>query len=84
MNLLRPEHAPGRDLATVAQRELNQSHAMDFRTSLIPIFASRLKTLRAIAPGLGDLPAPAFDELQSLLERAEAVIREPVGPVLAE
>ena len=81
MNLLRPEDGPGRDLAAVARRELNHSHAMDFRTSLIPIFASRSETLRAIAPGLRDLPAPAFDELQSLLERAEAVIRESVGPV---
>ena len=60
------------------------SPAMDFRTSLIPIFMRRLKTLRAIAPGLRDLPAPAFDELQSLLERAEAVIWESVGPVPAE
>jgi hypothetical protein len=84
MNLLRPEHAPGRGLATVARRELNQSHAMDFRTSLIPIFASRLKTLRAIAPGLRDLPAPAFDELQSLLQRAEALIGEYAGQVPTE
>ena len=76
MNLLRPEHAPDRDPATVARREPNQSHSMDFRTSLIPIFASRLKTLRAIAPGLRDLPAPAFNELQSLLEKAEALIGE--------
>jgi len=52
------------------------SPGMDFRNSLIPIFVSRLKTLRAMAPGLRDLPAPAFNELQSLLERAEAVIRE--------
>ena len=76
MNLLRPEHAQDRDPATAARREVNQSHSMDFRTSLIPIFASRLKTLRAIAPGLRDLPAPAFDELQSLLEKAEALIGE--------
>jgi hypothetical protein len=76
MNLLRPEHAQDRDPATVARRELTQSRSMDFRTSLIPIFASRLKTLRAIAPGLRDLPAPAFDELQSLLEKAEALIGE--------
>jgi len=60
------------------------SPAMDFRTSLIPIFTARLKTLRAMAPGLRDLPRPAFDELQSLLERVEAVIRESVGPVPSE
>jgi hypothetical protein len=60
------------------------SRAMDFRTSLIPIFTARLKTLRALAPGLCDLPAPAFDELQSLLERAEALIGEYAGPVPAE
>jgi hypothetical protein len=60
------------------------SPAMDFRTSLIPIFTARLKTLRAMARGLRDLPGPAFDELQSLLERADAVIRESVGPVPAE
>jgi len=84
MNLLRPEHALGRDLATVARSELNQNHAMDFRTSLIPIFTSRLKTLSAIALGLRDLPAPAFDELQSLLKRAEALVWEYMGPVPAE
>ena len=60
------------------------SPAMDFRTSLIPIFTARLKTLRAIAPDLRDLPAPAFDELQSLLERAEALIGEYAGSVPAE
>ena len=60
------------------------SPAMDFRTSLIPIFMTRLKILRAMAPGLRDLPAPTFDELQSLLERVETIIRESVGPVPAE
>jgi hypothetical protein len=60
------------------------SPATDFRTSLILIFMTRLKILRAMAPGLRDLPAPPFNELQSLLERAEAVIRESVGPVPAE
>jgi hypothetical protein len=55
--------------------------AMDFRTSLIPIFTARLKTLRAMAPELRDLPGPAFDEVQSLLERVEALIRESVGRV---
>jgi DNA-binding NarL/FixJ family response regulator len=60
------------------------SPAIDFRTSLIPIFAARLKTLRAIALGLRDLPRPAFDEIQSILARAEVLIRESVGPVPAE
>jgi len=60
------------------------SPAMDFSTSLLPIFMTRLKILRAIAPGLRDLPSPTFNELQSLLERAEAVIQESVGPVRAE
>jgi hypothetical protein len=54
---------------------------MDFRTSLLPIFMTRLKILRAIAPGLRDLPSQTFNELQSLLERAEAVVRESVGRV---
>jgi len=57
------------------------SPAMDFRNSLLPIFMSRLKILRAIAPGLRDLPSQTFNELQSLLERAEAVIQESVGHV---
>ena len=57
------------------------SPAMDFRTSLLPIFMTRLKILRAIAPGLRDLPSQTFEEIQSLLERAEAVIRESVGHV---
>lgn len=57
------------------------SPAMDFRTSLLPIFMTRLKILRAIAPGLRDLPSQTFNELQSLLERAESVIRESVGHV---
>ena len=55
------------------------SPAMDFRTSLLPIFMTRLKILRAI--GLRDLPSQTFNELQSLLERAEAVVRESVGQV---
>ena len=60
------------------------SPAMDFRTSLLPIFITRLKILRAIAPGLHDLPPRAVDELQSLLERAEKVIRESVELVPSE
>jgi len=57
------------------------SPALDFRTSLLPIFMTRLKILRAIAPGLRDLPSQTFNELQSLLERTEAVIRASVGQV---
>jgi hypothetical protein len=34
-----------------------------------------------MAPGLRDLPRPAFDEIQALLERVEAIIRESVGQV---
>ena len=60
------------------------SAATDFRTSLIPIFSARLQTLRAIVPGLRDLTAPAREELESLLQRAEAVIRESVDPVPAQ
>jgi len=60
------------------------SPALDFRTSLIPIFMTRLKTLKAIASGLRDLPAPTLREVQSLLEQAEAVVRKSVGPVPAE
>lgn len=60
------------------------SPGKDFKTSLIPIFMTRLKILRAMAPGLRDLPPPTFDELQSLLEKAEALIRESVGPIPSE
>jgi hypothetical protein len=48
-------------------------------TSLIPVFLARLKALRAIASGLRELPTPMLDELQSLLERVEALIEESVG-----
>jgi hypothetical protein len=47
-------------------------------TSLIPVFLARLKVPRAIASGLCELPTPMLDEVQSLLERAEAVIQESV------
>jgi hypothetical protein len=55
-------------------------------TSLIPIFLARLKVLHAIASGLRELPTPMLNELQSLLERAEAVIQEsevtaPIDPI---
>jgi hypothetical protein len=60
------------------------SPVLDFRTSLIPIFMTRLKTLQAIASGLKDLPAPSLHELQSLLEQAEALVQHTVGPVPAD
>jgi len=50
-----------------------------FRTSLLPIFVARLQTLRAIVPGLRDLPKPDLNELQSLLERAEKLVTESMG-----
>jgi hypothetical protein len=55
-----------------------------FRTSLLPIFVARLQTLRAIAPGLSDLPQPDLNELQSLLERAEKLVMESMGRISSE
>lgn len=56
-----------------------------FRTSLIPIFVARLDLLRALVPGLRELPQPCLDELQSLLERAEKLIEESTGlPISSE
>ena len=55
--------------------------SLQFQTSLLPIFMTRLKTLRAIASGLLDLPESTFKEVQSLLEKTEAVVEESVGPV---
>jgi len=60
------------------------SPALDFRTSLIPIFMTRLITLRAIASGLRDLPGPALDEVKSLLEQAETAVEKSVGKVPSE
>jgi hypothetical protein len=45
---------------------------------------TRLKTLRAIASGLIDLPEPTFKQVQALLEQAETAVEESVGPVPAE
>jgi len=55
-------------------------------TSLTPVFLARLKVLRAIASGLCELPPPMLDELQALLERAEAIVQEsvviaPIDPI---
>jgi hypothetical protein len=56
-----------------------------FRTSLLPIFLARLQTLRAIAPGLSDLPKPVLNEVESLLERAEKLVVESMGrPISSE
>jgi len=69
-------NSPGGPLATPAP---------DLRLSLIPIFVSRLHLLKAIVPGLRELPRPYLDELQSLLERAEKLIVESAGrPVSSE
>jgi hypothetical protein len=53
-----------------------------FRTSLLPIFITRLRTLAAIAPALRELPQPCLNELQSLLARTEKLIEESAGPIL--
>jgi hypothetical protein len=58
--------------------------SLQFQTSLLPIFMTRLKTLRAIASGLIDLPEPTFKQVQALLEQAETAVEESVGPVPAE
>jgi hypothetical protein len=44
--------------------------------SLKPIFIARLDQLKAIAPGLRELPQPRLDELQELLERAQRLVSE--------
>jgi hypothetical protein len=49
-----------------------------FRTSLLPIFIARLRTLVAIAPALRELPGPYLNELQSLLERTEKLVEKSV------
>jgi hypothetical protein len=45
-----------------------------FGISLLPTFLTRLRLLMAIVPGLRDLPKASFDELQTLLRRAEKLI----------
>jgi len=47
--------------------------------SLKPIFIARLDQLKAIAPGLRELPQPRLDELQELLERAQKLVEESSG-----
>jgi hypothetical protein len=49
-----------------------------FRTSLVPIFITRLRTLIAIAPALRELPRARLNELQSLLKRTEKLIEESI------
>jgi hypothetical protein len=51
--------------------------------SLIPTFIARLDQLKAIVPGLRELPQPRLDELQSLLARAHELVNEPSEPPLA-
>jgi hypothetical protein len=51
--------------------------------SLIPTFIARLDQLKAILPGLRELPKPRLDELQELLERAEKLVKERAGPAIA-
>jgi hypothetical protein len=59
--------------------------AAALRTSLIPIFVARLDLLLAIVPGLRELPQPRLDELQSLLERAQRLVKESTGlPIASE
>ena len=50
------------------------------QTSLVPIFVARLRLLKAIIPGLQDLPRTCLDEVQFLLDRTERLIEESVGP----
>ncbi len=54
-----------------------------FGTSLLPTFLTRLRLLMAVARGLRDLPKPSFEELQSLLERAEKLIVESMGQTIS-
>jgi hypothetical protein len=58
--------------------------SLQFQTSLLPIFMTRLRTLRAIASGLVDLPEQTFKQIQFLLEQTEALIEESVGPIPPE
>lgn len=53
------------------------------QTSLLPIFITRLQSLKAIAPGLRDVPRARLDELLSLLERAEKLIEESMGRLIS-
>jgi hypothetical protein len=55
--------------------------APEFRTSLVPIFMARLRTLQAIASGLNELSQPLRADLESLLKQAEKLIEDSVGPI---
>lgn len=58
--------------------------APEFRTSLIPIFVARLRTLRAIASGLNEVPQPARGDLELLLMQAEKLLQDAIGPIPLE
>jgi hypothetical protein len=59
------------------------AHALDL--SLLPIFLVRLRTLKAIVPGLNDLSQSSLNELRSLLERAEKLVAGSMDePILSE
>lgn len=53
--------------------------ALGLRTSLVPVFIARLRLLKAIVPGLQELPRPCLDAVQSLLERTETLVEESAG-----
>jgi hypothetical protein len=58
--------------------------APEFRTSLIPIFITRLRTLQAIASGLKELSQPSRTDLELLLKQAEKLVHDSVGPIPPE
>jgi hypothetical protein len=58
--------------------------APQFRTSLIPIFMARLRTLQAIASGLKELPQSSRSDLELLLKQAEKLVQDSVGPIASE
>ena len=58
--------------------------APEFRTSLVPIFMTRLRTLQAIASGLNELSQPSRTDLELLLKQAEKVVQDSVGPIPPE
>ena len=58
--------------------------APESRTSSIPIFTARLRTLQALASGLNELPQPSRTELESFLKQAERVIQNSLGPIPPE
>jgi hypothetical protein len=58
--------------------------AAEFRTSLIPIFMARLRSLQAIASGLNELPLSSRSDLELLLKQAEKLVQDSVGPIPPE